>query len=103
MQYIKGEAYDEASPWVLLEKDFIIGQYYKRGWEDLLDITRSCEGDIDCFRHIDNNPFINYKEYKHRETPLSECHEITENIDEQCFWCAERQWAKQEAKEKLYG
>lgn len=103
IQYSECDTYYEASPWVLLQKDFILGQYYKRGWEDLLDITRSCEGDKKLFDHKYTNHFVDYTEYKHGETPIPECHEITKNIDEQCFWCAERQWAKQEAKEKLYG
>jgi len=102
MQYDKRDLYDEASPWVLLQKDFIIGQYYKRGWEDLLEITRSCEGDKKFFNNLDDNPFVDYTEYKHGVTPLYECHQLIADVNEQCFWCAERQWAKQKAKEKLY-
>lgn len=63
-------------PFLYTEKDWIIAQYIKYDILDLLNITRSCEGDF---------PNLNYKNYVvGQEVP--ECGE--------CFWCQERNWAK---------
>lgn len=75
-------------PFMMISKDWVIGQYFKRGWEDLLDMTRSCEGDNnvmpDRFPH-------DYLTYVHGVTPLPTC-------GGECFWCAERDWAINKAK-----
>ncbi len=62
-------------PFVSITKDIIIEQYYKNNVLDLLELTRSCEGE---FKEI------NYKTYKPgQHVPI--CGE--------CFWCKEREWA----------
>ena len=64
-------------PFLYTEKDKIIAQYVSHNILNLLNITRSCEGD---FADID---FTTY-------TPnqiVPECGE--------CFWCQERNWAKE--------
>jgi hypothetical protein len=84
-------------PWRLLSKDFVIGQYYKNGWEDLLNITRSCEGDKLLLPQ-----FEDYTTYKHGKSPLPECLDLTDDLEKGCcYWCAERKWAIDSAKKKL--
>lgn len=62
-------------PFRFVEKDWIIKQYNRLKIEDLLNITRSCEGEFKT---------INYKTYvKGQVVPT--CGE--------CFWCKERAWA----------
>ena len=62
-------------PFRFTQKDAIIKEYYNLGLQDLLAITRSCEGVFDG---------ITYKTYKPGQyVPL--CNE--------CFWCKEREWA----------
>jgi 7-cyano-7-deazaguanine synthase in queuosine biosynthesis len=62
-------------PFRFVEKDWIIKQYNRLKIEDLLNITRSCEGEFKT---------INYKTYvKGQVVPT--CGE--------CFWCKERKWA----------
>jgi len=85
------------APWKLISKEFIMGQYYRRGWEELLETTRSCEGDKVLFP----DDFESYLTYQHGVSPLIECHQLTDDINKQCYWCAERQWAKKEAKRIL--
>ena len=99
-QYIGGSDGDPSliHPWKLITKDFIMGQYYRRGWEDLLDTTRSCEGDKLLFP---DGPFSTFVSYEHGVSPLPLCHEVTDDINLGCYWCAEREWAKRIAKEKL--
>lgn len=66
-------------PFAYTTKDWIIKQYYEHGIEDLLNLTRSCEGEFDG---------LDYKTY----TPgqyLPTCGK--------CFWCKEREWAIEEA------
>ena len=65
---------DICHPFVYTKKDWIIRQYYKNGIEDLLDLTRSCEGE---FEGLD---YTTYTPGQH--VPI--CGE--------CFWCKERQW-----------
>lgn len=48
-----------------------------RNIADLLNITRSCEGNFDS---------LDYKNYIPNQ-PVPECGE--------CFWCQERNWAKE--------
>jgi 7-cyano-7-deazaguanine synthase in queuosine biosynthesis len=62
-------------PFRFVQKDWIIKQYKKFNIEDLLNITRSCEGEFEG---------IDYTTY----TPgqyVPTCGE--------CFWCKERAWA----------
>ena len=84
-------------PWKLIKKDFILGQYYRRGWEKLLKTTRSCEGDKNLFP----DSFPDFLKYEHGVSRLYECHELSDVKEEWCYWCAEREWAKAEAKKKL--
>jgi len=62
-------------PFRFTDKSWVIKQYIKRDIQDLLDITRSCEGE---FSEID---YTNYKPGQY--VPL--CNN--------CFWCLEREWA----------
>ena len=67
-------------PFLHVKKDWIIAQYYKHKIEDLLFLTRSCEGE---FKGLD------YRSY----TPgqyVPTCGE--------CFWCKEREWAIEQNK-----
>jgi len=84
-------------PWKLITKDFIMAQYYRRGWEDLLNTTRSCEGDKVIFP----DDFVDHTKYVHGETPLPTCDQLSDDPNLGCYWCAEREWAKATAKEKL--
>jgi 7-cyano-7-deazaguanine synthase in queuosine biosynthesis len=68
-------------PFRLVEKDFIIHCYLKYNLVDLLNITRSCEGDSTYQPEL----FTDYTKYIHGETNLPECGV--------CFWCNERKWA----------
>lgn len=62
-------------PFRFVDKSWIFKQYKELDLTDLLNITRSCEGEF---------PDINYKNYIPGQTvPL--CNE--------CFWCKERDWA----------
>lgn len=66
---------DICHPFVYTKKDWIIKQYFENNIEDLLNLTRSCEGEFEG---------INYNTY----TPgqhIPTCGE--------CFWCKEREWA----------
>jgi hypothetical protein len=63
-------------PFKFTTKDWIIDQYIKNNILDLLEITRSCEGEFE---------FLNYKNYVHGKSIVPIC--------EKCFWCKERQWA----------
>ena len=66
---------DICHPFVYTKKDWIIQQYYDLDITDLLDITRSCEGEFEG---------LNYKTYTPGD-PVPICGE--------CFWCNEREWA----------
>lgn len=67
-------------PFVYTTKDWIINQYYENNILDLLEITRSCEGEFEG---------IDYKTYTPGQyVPI--CNE--------CFWCKERSWAIENAK-----
>lgn len=71
---------DICHPFVHTTKDWIIKQYYENNIEDLLQITRSCEGEFKD---------ITYETYTPKQTvPI--CGE--------CFWCKEREWAIEQAK-----
>lgn len=61
-------------PFVNVRKDWIIRQYMNNNIGELLEITRSCEGEFDN---------LNYKNYvPYQRVPV--CRE--------CFWCKEREW-----------
>ncbi len=85
-------------PWKLISKEFIMGQYLRNNWQDLLNITRSCEGDKALHQYRDPNPFVDYTEYQHGVTPLPTCNDITDVTEEKCFWCNEREWALNKAR-----
>jgi len=71
---------DICHPFVYTTKDWIVKQYYENNIEDLLNITRSCEGE---FEHI------TYQTYTPGQyVPI--CRE--------CFWCKEREWAIEQIK-----
>jgi hypothetical protein len=61
-------------PFVNVQKDWIIRQYIKYDIGELLETTRSCEGEFE------NLNYTNYKPYQ----PVPACGE--------CFWCKEREW-----------
>ena len=62
-------------PFRFVDKGWVISKYKELGLQDLLDITRSCEG---VFKDIN---YSNYKPGQYVPT----CGE--------CFWCKEREWA----------
>ena len=65
---------DVYHPFVYTAKDWIIRQYMKHEIGELLEITRSCEGE---FKDIDYTTYIPYQK-------VPTCGE--------CFWCKEREW-----------
>jgi hypothetical protein len=67
-------------PFVYTKKDWIIKQYYENSIEDLLALTRSCEGEFEGLDYTTYNPG--------QYVPV--CGE--------CFWCKERKWAINESK-----
>lgn len=78
--YLKHMNVDVFHPFVYTTKDRIIEQYYKNDIKDLLDITRSCEGEFEN---------INYQTYEPGQfVPL--CNN--------CWWCKERKWAIDQIK-----
>lgn len=83
------ETEDKGGTWSLyplryVDKRYVIGGYYENNWLDLLEITRSCEGD----KNTDPDLFASYLGYKHKESKLPLCGH--------CFWCVEREWATNE-------
>jgi len=71
---------DICHPFVYTKKDWIIKQYYEHDIKDLLNLTRSCEGE---FKDID------YTTY----TPGQYV-----PVCGKCFWCKEREWAIEQSK-----
>jgi hypothetical protein len=67
-------------PFVYTKKDWIIKQYYENNIEDLLALTRSCEGE---FEGLD---YTTYTPGQHVPTCGT------------CFWCKEREWAIEKSK-----
>ena len=67
-------------PFRFVEKSWVISQYYKNNISDLLDLTRSCEGEFEG---------LTYKNYKAGQI-VPTCGE--------CFWCKEREWAIEQSK-----
>jgi len=78
--HMKHMGVDICHPFVYTTKDRIIKQYYDNNIKDLLDITRSCEGE---FQSLDYTTYTPYQ-----EVPV--CNE--------CFWCKERAWAVEQNK-----
>jgi hypothetical protein len=72
--HMKHMGVDVCHPFVYTTKDWIINQYYKNNIEELLNITRSCEGEFKD---------ITYQTY----TPGSHV-----PVCGECFWCKEREW-----------
>lgn len=66
---------DILHPFVLTMKDEIIKQYYENNITELLNITRSCEGEVSGLDYTTYTPgqFV--------------------PICGNCFWCKEREWA----------
>lgn len=63
-------------PFLFMEKDWIVSQFYEQGWDSLFETTRSCEGNIPELK----------KGWRFKaDEPIPECGK--------CFWCAERKWA----------
>ena len=73
--HMKHMGVDILHPLVYTSKDWIIKQYYEHNIEDLLKLTRSCEGEFDGIDYLTYTPG--------QSVPV--CNE--------CFWCKEREWA----------
>lgn len=69
-------------PFNFVEKTWVIAQYHLYGITDLLECTRSCEGDITHKKIKMNVPSLS--DY----TPST-----TVPLCGDCFWCLERSWA----------
>lgn len=100
-QYIHNATPIIVHPWKLISKDFIMGQYIRRGWMDLLNTTRSCEGDINLWP--DHSEWVDYTQYEHGVTPLPTCGDSDPDPHRGCYWCAERNWAWDKANEIIDG
>jgi hypothetical protein len=66
---------DIRHPFVYTMKDWIIKKYYEHNIKDLLELTRSCEGEFDG---------LNYTTYMPGQVVP---------VCGRCFWCKEREWA----------
>jgi len=69
-------------PFVNVMKDWIVKQYFDLELEDLLEITRSCEGDNTDYPEVFNG--LDYTNYTPGQS-VPTCGK--------CFWCKEREWA----------
>ena len=78
--HMKHMGVDICHPLVYTTKDWIIKQYYDKNIKDLLNLTRSCEGE---FKDLD------YTTYTPRQA-VPTCGK--------CFWCKEREWAIEQNK-----
>lgn len=77
-------------PFRFVDKSWIIAQYYKYKIVDLLEMTRSCEGDV---THKNIKEVVpNFKSYS-PDSKVPECGT--------CFWCLERNWALSKLDETL--
>jgi hypothetical protein len=73
-------------PFTLVEKDWIIEQYKNLDIMELFNTTRSCEGDADDFKPLG----MDHMWYSYvNDRNIEECGK--------CFWCLERNWAKEKA------
>jgi len=70
-------------PFRFITKDWIIKKYKDLDLLNLLNLTRSCEGDNISYPDIFNG--LDYKNYQ-KGMNVPECG--------RCFWCQERSWAK---------
>lgn len=78
--HMKHMGIDIYHPFVYTMKDWIIKKYCEHNIQDLLNITRSCEGEFKD---------LNYTNYiPNQNVPI--CGE--------CFWCKERKWAIEQSK-----
>jgi len=71
---------DICHPFVYTKKDWIIKQYYEHDIKDLLNLTRSCEGE---FKDIDYTTYTSGQYVP---------------VCGKCFWCKEREWAIEQNK-----
>jgi len=78
--HMKHMGVDILHPFVYTSKDWIIKQYYEHNIKDLLNLTRSCEGEFDEIDYLTYTPG--------QSVPI--CNE--------CFWCKEREWAIDQIK-----
>jgi hypothetical protein len=78
--YFVHEGISICHPFVHTRKDWIVEQYYENQIEDLLELTRSCEGEFED---------ITYKNYIPGQY-VPTCGN--------CFWCKEREWAIEKSK-----
>jgi len=80
--FINHMGVDVCHPFITTEKNWIIKQYRKNNILDLLDLTRSCEGDNIAYPEIFGD--LDYRTYKPGQyVPICG----------KCFWCQERNWA----------
>jgi hypothetical protein len=77
-------------PFRFVEKSWIIAQYYIFDVVNLLDTTRSCEGDIKSTNIKNTIPNLNHYT---PEKDVPTCGT--------CFWCLEREWAYSKLDETL--
>jgi hypothetical protein len=68
---------------------------------DLLNTTRSCEGDINLWPN--HSEWVDYTQYEHGVTPLPTCGDSDTDSQRGCYWCAERTWALDKANEIIDG
>ena len=81
------------TPFVLLDKKFVIKQYYNNNWTELLETTRSCEQEYYEDQGNWRVKFPTLKNYIHGTTPMITCCDVIDDLSKGCFWCAERDWA----------
>lgn len=77
-------------PFRFVEKSWIIAQYYLFEITDLLESTRSCEGDINA--KLIKEKVSSLQKYT-SGMKVPECGN--------CFWCLEREWAHSKLEETL--
>lgn len=78
-------------PFKFVKKDWIVAQYQIHEIQELYNLTRSCEGDIN---HHDNVKAAcgSFKDYKDGMF-IPKCG--------QCWWCEERDWAESQIQETI--
>lgn len=69
------------------DKKWVMSQYKKHSLNDLLSLTRSCEGDNNSYPEIFKG--LDYKNYNDNVT-VPKCGK--------CFWCQERAWGLRNAE-----
>ena len=93
----------QIQPFIYHTKDDIMADYFLYNINELLEVTRSCEGFGNTLSTrsaelgiknllVDNRYDDAYKYYKPGDI-IPECNE--------CFWCLERSWAIDEAKKNI--